>query len=855
MSCPVDADAERKRYRDDCSESLGSVERTKARKTRREEVSHPSASSSGRVVDMDADRLTTEVSRLKKLLEAERENSRVLRNDLDNLLKSRETTSESDKEKEGSMLHKRFPSYTSLQDLWLKERSMNVLKEGITIVDCSLPDFPIIYANEGFTRMTGYSESETLGRNCRFLQGPKTELAQINILRQAVSQRKSCAVELTNYRKNGELFINYLSLTPIIDNNGKLTHYVGIQSDITELIRRKQAEIEAKDAANKAQLATEAKSQFLARMSHEIRTPLNGMIAVGQLLAETKLTHQQRDLVNTIRCSGETLLALITDILDFSRIEANKLSLHLHDFNLQSIMEDAIEIAGLKAAQKKLHVAYSLSPHVPETLRGDSTRIKQVLLNVLYNAVKFTESGYVYLEASVQVCDTQMLHCIPNGARVQGEGANEELVPSYSKSDISENDTLYLIHFSVRDTGLGMTAEGLSRLFISFSQLEEMSTRRYGGTGLGLAISRKLCEAMGGEMWAESKGLGQGSTFHCTVKCHERAPGAGSHDKTIEGAKVGSHTNGKEPLETQSTDKSYKKVDLLAGKACLLIEENDVVRESLAKAMRAWGLKVTALSSEQSALAYLFWPESRSGNKNNIKLDFVIVDKNCVELTKSLANEKRHDVAVCFIVWPAADDINGIGDISKNILSPLEGDNHIFPHLCVQRPVRHGRLKMALEELCVAQRDEKLIEPHKPASVMRPVDETNFANRRILIAEDNVINMKVCLGILRRLGCTDIVTAEDGVLALAEIDAYGGPDYFDVIFMDLHMPRKGGMEVVKELVQRHKHIKAKVVAVTADAFAETKELCFKEGFSHWIAKPYRINDIEKVLDFSASDQT
>merc|ERR1712176_1757682 len=325
----------------------------------------------------------------------------------------------------------------------------------------------------------------------------------------------SCAVELTNYRKNGEMFINYLSLTPIFDNNGKLQHYVGIQSDITELIERKKAEIEAKDAADKALSANEAKSQFLARMSHEIRTPLNGMIAVGQLLGETRLTHQQRDLANTIRCSGETLLALITDILDFSKIEANKLSLYIHDFSLQSIIEDTIEIAGLKAAQKKLHVAYSVSPAVPETLRGDSTRIKQVLLNVLYNAVKFTESGIILLEASVQVCDTKMCE-----ADIQEE--TPEVVPTYSKSDISENDILYLIHFSVKDTGLGMTAEGLSRLFVSFSQLEEMSTRRYGGTGLGLAISKKLCEAMGGEMWAESKGLGMGSTFHCTLKCHAR---------------------------------------------------------------------------------------------------------------------------------------------------------------------------------------------------------------------------------------------------------------------------------------------------------------------------------------------
>ena len=832
---------DRKRARSECSESLGSVDRVKGR-TRYSSSPAPETSSGNTVQTVDY--LQREVSRLNKALQAERESARRLRIELDRTLYNRR-----------ELCPEEMPSMSTLEDLWLKEKSMNVLKEGITIVDCNQPDFPIIYANEGFVRMTGYSESETLGRNCRFLQGPNTETSAIATLRQAVSQRKSCAVELTNYRKNGEMFINYLSLTPIFDNDGKLQHYVGIQSDITELIQRKKAEIEAKDAADKALSANEAKSQFLARMSHEIRTPLNGMIAVGQLLGETRLTHQQRDLVNTIRCSGETLLALITDILDFSKIEANKLSLFIHDFSLQNIIEDTIEIAGLKAAQKKLHVAYSLSPHVPETLRGDSTRIKQVLLNVLYNAVKFTESGIILLEASVQICDTKMNQGNDSEKEKFGTG---DMVPSYSKSDISENDILYLIHFSVRDTGVGMTAEGLSRLFVSFSQLEEMSTRRYGGTGLGLAISKKLCEAMGGEMWAESKGLGKGSTFHCTLKCHARQNSSGGRIQ-----KTPSTT--RDLPETQSTDKSYK--NMLDGKACLLVEENDTVRESLAKAMRSWGLKVTPFSSEQSALAYLIWPDSRnSRNKNNIFLDFVVIDKDCKELTKAMVEQKR-DISLVFIVWPAADEINGIGDISKNIKTPMENDLGTLPHLCVQRPVRHGRLKNALEELLATKKqiqlDRALEATGNGRSVVAQtkdepcpsVSELEPPKCSILIAEDNVINMKVCLGILRRLGYTNITTAEDGVMALKEIRSKGGPSAFDVIFMDLHMPRKGGMEVVKEMIEQYGHNECKIVAVTADAFAETKERCFDNGFTHWIAKPFRIKDIEKIFDSDSSNQS
>merc|ERR1712003_199634 len=559
-----------------------------------------------------------------------------------------------------------------------------------------------------------------------------------------------------------------------------------------------------------------------------------------------RLTHQQRDLVNTIRCSGETLLALITDILDFSKIEANKLSLYIHDFSLQNIIEDTIEIAGLKAAQKKLHVAYSLSPHVPETLRGDSTRIKQVLLNVLYNAVKFTESGIILLEASVQICDTKRENNYNNESD-EGGKEKSDVIPHYSKSDISENDILYLIHFSVRDTGVGMTPEGLSRLFVSFSQLEEMSTRRYGGTGLGLAISKKLCEAMGGEMWAESKGLGRGSTFHCTLKCHAR--------QNDSAAKV----NKTPPAisywpETQSTDKSYNK-NIVDGKACLLVEENDTVRESLTKAMRSWGLKVTPFSSEQSALAYLLWPNRR--NKNNILLDFVIMDKDCKGLMKALVEQKR-DISIAFIVWPAADEINGIGDTSKNLKTPLENDLGTLPHLCVQRPVRHGRLKSALEELCSTKRllaMNKVVKCDVKKEMGSP-QAVQDEKCRILIAEDNVINMKVCLGILTRLGFANITTAEDGVIALEQIESKGGPNAFDVIFMDLHMPRKGGMEVVKELKERYgDKISSKIVAVTADAFSETKEKCFVQGFTHWIAKPFRIKDIEKIFESHSSDNS
>merc|ERR1712157_531540 len=307
-------------------------------------------------------------------------------------------------------------------------------------------------------------------------------------------------------------------------------------------------------------------------------------------------------------------------------------------------------------------------------------------------------------------------------------------------------------------------------------------------------------------MWAESKGLGQGSTFHCTLKSHARQSNStrNNHNKISPAVK--------DLPDTQSTDKSYK--NLLDGKACLLIEENDTVRESLAKAMRSWGLKVTPFSSEQSALAYLIWPDSH-GKKVNIFLDFVIIDKDCRELTKALVEQKR-DISIVFIVWPSADEINGIGDTSKNLLTPMENDLGSLLHLCVQRPVRHGRLKNALEELCSTKSQLALTKdpPAEKKEVPCPslVSDLEEKQCSILIAEDNVI--------------------------------------------DMHMPRKGGMEVVKELKEKYGDVEnCKIVAVTADAFAETRERCFDQGFTHWIAKPFRIKDIEQIFESNSSDHS
>ena len=247
---------------------------------------------------------------------------------------------------------------TVQKDIAVKELAMDSCAEGITIADFTQPDQPLIYANVGFEVMTGYSVQETVGHNCRFLQGPGTDQSELNKLRDAIKKGEAVTVVLKNYKKSGEEFMNQLSLTPIRDADGQVMYYVGIQSDVTELFKRRDDELNALKMMARAEAATEAKSRFLAHMSHEIRTPLNGLIAVGQLLEDTNLDRLQREYVSTVRTSGETLQALISDILDFSRVEADKLVLQCEPFHPEVVIGNVMEITAMQSAKKKINIGY-----------------------------------------------------------------------------------------------------------------------------------------------------------------------------------------------------------------------------------------------------------------------------------------------------------------------------------------------------------------------------------------------------------------------------------------------------------------------------------------------------------------
>jgi len=803
-----------------------------------------------------------------------------------------------------------------LELLYLKERAMDLAHEGITIADVSMPDMPLIYINDGFRRITGYPVGAVKNKNCRFLQGEGTDQKSVTKLRNAIKSGKPCTVQLMNYRKDGSRFVNNLSVTPIHDEEGKLTHFVGVQSDVTELVQRKQAIVEAKLEAAQAAVESEAKSKFLTRMSHEIRTPLNGIIAVSELLSCTDLTPQQWDLVNTIKCSGDALLSLITDILDFGKIEANKMTLTLVSFHLRSTVEAAMEISGMLASQKRLHVGYTIADDVPEVIHADPDRLQQVLLNILNNAVKFTESGEVLLEISTRpFADDDRdgaVGAVDDDGNPPTQSTRTYPVPS---------DRETCLHFRVTDTGIGMSSAGIRLLFQSFSQIDNtVSTRKYGGSGLGLIISRKLCEAMGGDIWAASPGPGRGSSFTWYIKS----------------------TNASIPPKMKKSP-YQRRMDIAAGKKVLLVEENHMVRTIVHDTLVSWGCEVYAAASELDAMNSIRVTDSADADAHVCRGPFHIIILSIAHksLFSKLLKDRHPDEAdrCIFLSWPGHVNLNEV-DL------PISQSN--MAYVTVSRPVRQGRLQIALQEVLSldveelmqikAKEHEKMMttmttmttmaggaaplpHPHPlrpPAVGSRPSTSDNdnassaalstdpsaphtnahtnaladnastqilnhktlnsspsgsllevpihknrsatslhsnstthaTANedKKLLIVEDNVINMKVAIGILKRLGFQDIDTANDGLEAIDRIKDAGGPHAYHAILMDLHMPNLDGVGAVREIRSLYRDHVTPIIAVTADAFEETRDMTVSVGFSGWLAKPFRVEEFSSLMD-------